>query len=269
VLAPSTKSVAGGTTAVVKSAGGKVVSADAQLALSLTDDALSHGERGFFFFFGASPDQGGPEDTESSESGSRWPTSYPGAVAALRTLFAEAPEGGLVARAAKGELPVLIAAESRHEVARACRLAKELGLRGAIYGAPLASEIVEPIRASGLGVVLAPYASGQTDRSRDSLRRLTEAGVPVAFALDQPDHAPESLRLSAAMALGAGADPAAVWRALTSDAARIAGVEDRIGRLDRGADADFVLWSGNPLDLSSRVQAVYVAGELVWKEEGR
>jgi imidazolonepropionase-like amidohydrolase len=53
------------------------------------------------------------------------------------------------------------------------------------------------------------------------------------------------------------------WNALTSEAARIAGVADRIGAIDRGMDADVVLWSGDPLDLGSRISAVYVDGARV------
>ena len=93
---------------------------------------------------------------------------------------------------------------------------------------------------------------------------LSHHSRPVAFALDAPAHPPSALRLSAAMAIDAGADRAAVWRALTSDAAKIAGVDERVGTLERGKDADFVLWSGDPLSLTSRVEAVYVDGERAW-----
>ena len=60
------------------------------------------------------------------------------------------------------------------------------------------------------------------------------------------------------------------WRGLTSDAARLAGVDERVGALEPGKDADFVLWSGDPLNLASRVEAVYVDGELAYsaKTEG-
>jgi imidazolonepropionase-like amidohydrolase len=54
------------------------------------------------------------------------------------------------------------------------------------------------------------------------------------------------------------------WKALSSDAARLAGVGRRVGRLERGMDADFVLWSGDPIDLRSKVQMVFIDGELVF-----
>jgi imidazolonepropionase-like amidohydrolase len=57
--------------------------------------------------------------------------------------------------------------------------------------------------------------------------------------------------------------PARAIQALTGDAAAIAGVADRVGRIEEGRDADFVLWSGDPLDLGSAVVAVYIDGKRV------
>ncbi len=265
VIAPSDQNLAGGITTVVKTTG-EVLKKEAHLSLSFTGRSLSGGAAGFSLFFGAdeapaAAEDGGPENTEASGRGSRHPTSYPGAREELGRLFGD-PQGAF-ARAAQGELPVLIEAMDRGEVARALAFAQAHRLKGAVRGAPLAAELAARFQQSGLGAILGPYALGQKRRSLESLHELAQAGVPVAFALDAPSHDPEELRLSAAMALGAGAEPAQVWKALTSDAARIAGVDERVGSLDRGKDADFVLWSGDPLDLTSRVVAVFIVGELV------
>ena len=56
-------------------------------------------------------------------------------------------------------------------------------------------------------------------------------------------------------------------RALTINPARIMGVDDRIGSLTAGKDADFCIWSGDPLDLYSRVEAAYVDGAEVYRHE--
>ena len=52
-------------------------------------------------------------------------------------------------------------------------------------------------------------------------------------------------------------------KALTSDAARLAGVDGRVGTLQAGRDADIVLWSGHPADATSRVITVWIDGEQV------
>lgn len=269
VLTPTRRDLVGGLSAVVKSAGGELVKADAHLAIALTRDAidLSTGNVGFFFGASEAPlaADGGPEDTDEDRRGTREPTSFPGAVRMLRERF-EAGEGAY-GLARQGQLPVLIEAWDRNEVARAIDLVRTVSLRGAIRGAPLAGDLVEPLREAGLGVVLGPFADDQTRPSLASVRALGDAGVPMAFALDGPASSAERLRLSAAKAIAAGADPVVVWKALTSDAARIAGVDDRVGTLQRGRDADFVLWSGDPLDLGSRVEAVYVGGRRVYARE--
>ena len=271
VLAPTGDNVVGGITAVVKTAGGTVVKPEAHLALSLAGAALGRQARQPIFPFGSADtaaQEGGLENTERDGRGSRKPTSYAGALRELRQRFAESE--GPFARARRGELLLLLEAWDRNEVARAAGFAREQGLAGAIYGAPLAGDpgLVELLAESRLGVVLGPYAPGQRRRSLEALGTLSEAGVPVAFALDAPAHSPTALRLSAAMAIGAGADRSAVWRALTSDAAKIAGVDGRVGTLERGKDADFVLWSGDPLNLTSRVEAVYVDGKRAWSHAG-
>lgn len=266
VLAPTAENVAAGLSAAVKTAGGRVLQREAHLLLSFSNAALDKGDAGFSFFFGAADEelaQGGrPEDTESSRRGARAPTSYSGALAELEQRLAR-PEGAF-SRIARGDLPVILEAWERHEVMRAVRFATKHKLKGALRGASLASDptVLAAIQASGLGVIVGPFELGQPTAALESVRALTAGGVPTAFALGGSEASPEQIRLSAALAVQAGADAAAVWRALTIDAARVAGIEDRVGLLERGRDADFVLWSGDPLDLRSRVVAVYVDGNL-------
>jgi imidazolonepropionase-like amidohydrolase len=270
-IAPGPENLVGGLACVVKTAGGRVLEPEAALALSLTGSALGRSTTRGGFPFGAAegegalpgPADGGPE-TPRGTRGTRMPTSYSGAIATLERLLAggEGPFG----RAKRGDLPVTIEAWDRHEVLRAAQFAREHELSGSIRGAPLAGDpdVLAALKASGLGVIVGPYSAEQTRRSLESVRLLSEAGVPVAFALDAPAHAPTELRLTAARALRAGATRDAVWKALTEDAARLAGVGESAGVLAPGREADFVLWSGDPLDLSSRVLAVYVDGKLAW-----
>ncbi|NOT29019.1 MAG: amidohydrolase family protein [Planctomycetes bacterium] len=270
-IAPGPANLVGGLTCVVKTAGGRVLEPEATLALSLTGTALGRSTTQGGFSFGNAegasalpgPAEGGPESARGTR-GTRAPTSYPGALATLRELFArgEGPFG----RAKRGDLLVTIDAWDRHEVLRAAQFAREQGLQGSIRGAPLAGDpdVLAALKASGLGVIVGPYSAAQTRRSLESVKGLAEAGVPVAFALDAPEHAPLELRLSAARALRSGAPREAVWKALSEDAARLVGAAESIGVLAPGHDADFVLWSGDPLDLSSRVLAVYVDGKLAW-----
>jgi imidazolonepropionase-like amidohydrolase len=237
VIAPSRSNVVGGVTAVVKTGTGRVLERNAHLGISLTSTALT------------------------ANGTTREPTSFPGAIAALDGLLAE-PEG-VFAEVQGGRMPVLIEAWTRHEIDRAARFAMRHNLSGAIRGASLAGELSGLLKESGLGVVLGPYAEGGTMRTLSTARKLAEAGVPFAFGLESPRNSPERLRLNACQAISEGLDAGAAWSALTSDAAKLAGVASHVGSLQRGMDADFVLWSGPPTSLTSRVLAVYVDGQLV------
>jgi len=264
-IAPGPENLVGGVACAVKTAGGRVVAPETALALSLSADALGRSTARAGFRFGAAEEpgrarpDGGPENSARTQRGTREPTSYAGALEKLDELFAHRE---------RADLPVTIEAWDRHEVLRAVAFARAHGLSGAIRGAPLAGdqEVLSALHDSGLGVVVGPYSILQSRPSLESLAALSEAGIPVGFALDAPEDSSEELRIGAARALGAGASREAVWKALTVDAALLTGVADHVGEIKPGLDADLVLWSGDPLDLSSHVVAVFVDGVRAWPE---
>lgn len=234
VLAPRASSLSAGCTAVVKSAGKTVVSDRAQLHLGLSSSSLTSNRR---------------------------PTSYAGALRDLGALL-DGGEGDF-GDAARGSLPVVIEAGSRHEVQRAVAFAVKHNLSGAVSGAAWAGELAGDIADAGLSVILPPFSLGTTGRTLDAVLTLEEAGVPFGFAVTAPDRHPHALRMAAALCVRHGLGATAALRALTADAAKIAGVANRIGALAAGRDADLVLWSGPPTDLTSSVKAVLIDGTLV------
>ena len=236
VLTPPASALSGGTSAVVKTAHARVLSADAQLSLSFSPAALSI---------------------------NRFPTSFASAVAELDQRF-EKGEGAF-GSAKSGDLPVLIEADSREDVLRATEFARRHKLRGAIYGADWIGEVADAVHEAKLAAIFGPFDVGEERRTIQSVLKIAKAGVPFGFGLDSPFKSPETLRLSAALCLREGLERKLAWRALSSQAAELAGVNERVGRLEKGLDADFVLWSGDPLDLKSRVEAVFVDGQRVYE----
>lgn len=234
LVTPDPSGITGGTTALVKTLDGQVVRDPAHLSLVFSSEGLS---------------------------GNREPTSRPGALALLNALFAE--PRGVVADARAGRIGCLFEVREREDIGRAIAFAREKKLRGALHGAGLSGELSEPIRDSGLAVILPVLGVGAPQRVLDAVARLAKDGVAFGFGLDAPWVHADSLRLSAALCVRAGLDRQAAWRGLTADAAKIAGVDDRLGRIERGLDADLVLWSGDPLDLSSSARTVLVGGKSV------
>ena len=85
----------------------------------------------------------------------------------------------------------------------------------------------------------------------------------IAICTDHPVTPVQLLPLCAAMAAKHGLSEDAALSAITLDAARLAGVDDRVGSLTPGKDADLVITDGHPLDWKSKIQAVYIGGGQV------
>lgn len=68
---------------------------------------------------------------------------------------------------------------------------------------------------------------------------------------------------SAILAVKYGLPEKEALKAITLNAAKHLGVDDRVGSVEAGKDADFVLWSGNPFDLRNKAVQTYINGELV------
>ena len=238
VLMPAGGSqIAGGQAAIVSPAAGKVLKRNAVVTLGLS---------------------------RSSLGSSTAPTSYAGLYAHLAEQFAGAEAGSPLAAAKAGEVPVMMRAVTRTEVARALDFSVAHGLKGALLGAPEADDLVEEIKASGLGVVFESKAAPASDKDVvKSALALSKAGVPFAFTSDAGSQGPLGMRMQAAACMRAGLDAGAALRAMTGDAARIAGVGETHGTIAPGRAADLVVWSGPPTDLTSRVHSVYAGGNLV------
>ncbi len=238
VLTPLPFSLCGGTSALVKTSGGIVLEKEAQLSLGFSAQSLRN---------------------------DRAPTSFGGALAELERRLVQ-PEGAF-ALAAKKKLPILFEASTREDVLRAVEFASRHELSGSIHGAAWAGELADAIKSAGLSVICGPFQVGGARRDLLAVIALGKAEIPFGFGVDAPWNHPAALRTSAAMCVREGLDRATAWRALTSDAARIVGAQDRVGALAKGLDADIVLWSGDPLDLASSVDAVYVDGKRAWEKK--
>ena len=94
---------------------------------------------------------------------------------------------------------------------------------------------------------------------------LAAAGVTIAITTDHPVVPIHFLVHSATFAVKEGLAPTDALRALTINPATIMGVSDRLGSIEPGKDADLVIWSGDPLDVMSRAERAFVAGEEIYR----
>jgi imidazolonepropionase-like amidohydrolase len=185
----------------------------------------------------------------------------------LRERLASASKNGLadadLRRVARGEETVLLDCEGA-ELQAVLRLVSATGLDAGLLGVEDPTRSLRELVAAGRPVVLGPFELGARGRDLRAAAHLSAAGIDVAFTSAAPARSPEALRLSAALCIAQGMSEDAAFRALTTIPARLLGVADRVGTIERGRDADLVVWSGHPLDLSSRLEEVWIEGQRVF-----
>ena len=205
----------------------------------------------------------------------REPTSRIGALGLLRETIESARAGGQgqrdpLAAFAAGQSPALLTAPSAADVLAALQLADEYGVKWILAHTTDARRVADQLGAATprvTGLVVGPFDLTTGPRDAAAAGLFERQHVPVAIAGGLPGEPADSLRVGAAVAARAGLSPSAARRAITAVPASLLGVAERIGVLETGHQADVVVFSGDPLDLRSRVLAVYVAGRRVYVAE--
>lgn len=175
-----------------------------------------------------------------------------------------------LAAALRGELPVIVKAVSPLDIETALRLADELGFRLVLSGSTQAVEAHVPmLRERNVPVILGTYYSFINSHTGEQLgfrygtaALLSDAGIMVAFGGLEGET--KLLSVNAGIAVQNGMDHTEALKALTLYPARILGVDDRIGSLAPGLDADVVLYRGDPLEITSTVEMVFLGGERIY-----
>jgi len=201
----------------------------------------------------------------SASPGGRPPQTPPDKSGGARDLKLEA-----LARVLRREIPWRQHCHRADDIATALRLAAEFGYDLVLDHCTEGYLLVEKIAAAGVPVVTGPLI---TARSKVELRNrtlanpgvLAAAGIMVAIATDHPVVPVHLLILQAALAVKEGMDREAALRAVTINPATIMRVDDRIGSLAPGKDADLVIWSGDPFDVMSRAETAYIGGREVYR----
>ena len=168
----------------------------------------------------------------------------------------------------RGELPVHIHAHRADDIATGVRIAREFGLRCVIVHGTEGHLLPELLAGAGVPVITGPALG---DRSKPELANMTlenpallhRAGVPVAICTDHPEVPIQYLPLCAALAVKGGLDEETALAAITVNAAKIAGLEDRLGSLAPRKDADVLVTDRPPLELMCQIKAVLIGGKRV------
>jgi imidazolonepropionase-like amidohydrolase len=170
-----------------------------------------------------------------------------------------------------GNIYALIHVQRAQDIMTAIRLQREFGFPMMLEGAAESYLVIDEIKEAGVPVIIHPTMVrtwGETQNaSFETASKLKEAGIQVIFQSGYEGYVPKTrvALFEAAIAVANGLDPMEALRSLTIDAAYQFGIDDRVGSLEIGKDADLVLFNGDPFEYTTRAQAVIVDGEVVFE----
>jgi imidazolonepropionase-like amidohydrolase len=164
----------------------------------------------------------------------------------------------------KGALPLVVGVNRASDIEATLRLAKEYHLKLILAGADEGWVVARQIAEAKIPVLVNPLDDRPDSfetlgASLENPARLYKAGVTIAFMTGDA-HNSRNLKQAAGNAVAYGLPWDAALAAMTSVPARIWGIADRYGTLEPGKDADVVIWSGDPLELTTFPDAVFIRG---------
>jgi imidazolonepropionase-like amidohydrolase len=175
----------------------------------------------------------------------------------------------MMQRVIRREIPLLITAQRAQDISTALRLAKEFNIRIILDGAAEAHLLLDEIKASGFPVILHPTmyrAGGELQNlSMETASKLKAAGIPFAIQSGYETYVPKTrvVLYEAAVAASNGLAFRDALASITIDAARILGLDDRIGSLAPGKDGDIALYDGDPFEYTTHCTGTVIGGRVV------
>ncbi|GAA1899811.1 amidohydrolase [Streptomyces sodiiphilus] len=186
------------------------------------------------------------------------------------TPFERDPSLEVLVRVLDREIPWCQHTHRADDIATAMRLADEFGYRLVINHGTEGHLLADEIARREIPVITGPLF---TTRVKVEVRNRTlanpgimaRAGVKLAITTDHPVVPVNFLVHQATLCVKEGLDRETALRSITVNPAEIMGLDDRVGSLRPGLDADVVIWSGDPLDVMSRALRVFVSGREVYR----
>ena len=172
--------------------------------------------------------------------------------------------------ALKGEIPCKIHC-TQYDMLTAIEVAKAYGVRFSLEHAWGATDYLDEIAESGCDICYGPIATYRAPGERrkvdvEAVKMLDDRGVNVAIITDSPILSEESLYHHMSEAVREGLAQERVIRMVTVNPAVQLGVQDRLGSLEAGKDADIILVKGKlGLDTDAKVMLTMIDGEVVYR----
>lgn len=173
----------------------------------------------------------------------------------------------------KGKLQVKAHAHRSDDIFSAIRLAKEFNLDLSLEHCTEGHLIADELAKEGYPAICGPNLSGASkyelkNRSFETPAALYKAGMTIAIMTDNSVIPTAQLPICAGLAVKSGLPEMEALKAITINAAKITQIDDRVGSIEKGKDADLVVWTQNPVrDIECEAIYTIINGEIVYNRE--
>lgn len=169
----------------------------------------------------------------------------------------------------EGKIHLKIHCHRADDICTAIRLCKEFNVKYTLEHCTDGYRIVDILKEEGCKPILGPLLSTRSkielkDLSFKAPKVMSDAGIKFAMMTDHPVIPLYCLPVCAALSVREGLDEMEALKSITIYAAQITGIDDRVGSLEVGKDADIAVFDGNPLDFRTKTQKVFVDGSVVY-----
>jgi imidazolonepropionase-like amidohydrolase len=177
-----------------------------------------------------------------------------------------------LARVIKREIPLLVTVHRSNDILTAIRVAKEFNIRLVLDGAAEAHAVLDQIKESGYPVILhatMQHTYGDSENlSFETAAKLKAAAIAFALQSGFESYVPKTrvVLFEAGWAAANGLAFEDALRSITLDAARIIGIDQRVGSIETGKDGDLALYDGDPFEYTTHCTGVVLNGNIVSEE---
>ena len=168
----------------------------------------------------------------------------------------------------KKELPLKCHAHRADDILTVIRIAKEFDIKVTLDHCTDGEIIKKQIKESGFPAIVGPSFGHKTKLAHKSFKTpavLQKEGILIAITTDSPVIPEEYLPLCAALAMKSGLDEMEALKAITINPAKILGLDDQIGSIKEGKDADLIICDSSLLDAMNHVDYTIINGKIAYQ----
>jgi len=168
------------------------------------------------------------------------------------------------------EIPIHIHAHRADDIHTAIRLIKEFNIRAIIIHCSDGHLITDSLKEAGFPTIIGPTLGFKSkpevkNKTFETAGELVKAGIVTCITTDHPVIPLQHLNVCAALCVQAGMDEEEALKAITIYAAKVLGLDGRIGSIKEGKDADIVIWDRNPIEATARAMYTIIDGKVVYE----